>query len=279
MINFILVLLSVFFIFNATVQGHQPRVSETQLTSITDPEVSKAYYAKLSGSPDVYQINATQPVELYVNILVPDITGQQKDIFATILKDGTTLAELDGAKFEWEQFFEPFGHDSYWKGPEYKSRVEAGNYEIRVSSTNNDSKYSLAVGEIEKFNFAEIKNSLNTIPRNKKEFFNKSPIDFILSPFGFGLIITMYGIAFIFGFAYRLILNKLFKSKTRKAHHNIGRNDRYIRLAIALGLLLWAITTTWSPLLLFFSGFALFEAIFSWCGFYAALGKNTCPIE
>ena len=43
-----------------------------------------------------------------------------------------------------------------------------------------------------------------------------------------------------------------------------------------MGLL--AITTTWSPILIFFSGFALFEAIFSWCGFYAAMGKNTCPV-
>jgi hypothetical protein len=32
-------------------------------------------------------------------------------------------------------------------------------------------------------------------------------------------------------------------------------------------------------ILIFFSGFALFEALFSWCGFYAALGKSTCPIE
>jgi hypothetical protein len=52
-----------------------------------------------------------------------------------------------------------------------------------------------------------------------------------------------------------------------------------LRLAIGVGLFLWAITTTWSPILIFFSGFALFEALFSWCGFYAALGKNTCPVE
>lgn len=33
------------------------------------------------------------------------------------------------------------------------------------------------------------------------------------------------------------------------------------------------------PKTIFFSGFAFFEAIFSWCGFYATIGKNTCPVE
>jgi hypothetical protein len=78
---------------------------------------------------------------------------------------------------------------------------------------------------------------------------------------------------------YRFILKKFASGTTRGAHKNIGKYDRAIRFAIALGLLLLAITTSWSPWLLFFSGFALFEAIFSWCGFYAALGKNTCPVN
>jgi hypothetical protein len=70
-------------------------------------------------------------------------------------------------------------------------------------------------------------------------------------------------------------------------NRNIGTSDRLLRVAIGATLLLVAITTTWSPILIFFSGlilslskgFALFEAIFSWCGFYAALGKNTCSVK
>ncbi|MSU54789.1 MAG: DUF2892 domain-containing protein [Candidatus Staskawiczbacteria bacterium] len=71
-------------------------------------------------------------------------------------------------------------------------------------------------------------------------------------------------------------MKKFAKNSPRGVARNIGRNDRLLRLAIGVGLLLWAMLTTWSPILIFFSGFALFEAVFSWCGFYAALGKNTC---
>ncbi|NQV90554.1 DUF2892 domain-containing protein [Candidatus Uhrbacteria bacterium] len=66
------------------------------------------------------------------------------------------------------------------------------------------------------------------------------------------------------------------KNSVRGAQKNIGTFDRFVRFAIWIGLLFFAILTTWSPVLLFFSGFALFEALFSWCGFYAALGKTTC---
>lgn len=109
--------------------------------------------------------------------------------------------------------------------------------------------------------------------------FAYQPIMFIKSPFGWGLIVIMYILAFLFGFIYRTILKKFAKGSVRGVAQNIGKPDRLLRLAIGVGLLLWAITTTWSPILIFFSGFAFFEALFSWCGLYAAIGSNTCPVE
>jgi len=257
--------------------AHQPRIVTENPTIVTFPEVSKAYYGTLSGEPAVYTITADKPFALYVGVLVPDIAGQKKDVSAVILKDGKQFALLDGTSIEWKQFFEPFGSDTYWQGPEYKIQADAGTYEIRVSSVQNDSKYSLAIGEIEAFDFKEGVNALTIIPQLKKDFFNKSPVDFILSPFGWGLIVIMFVLAFIFGFIYRAILKKFVRNTARGAGKNIGNKDRMIRVVIGVALLLIAITTTWSPWLLFFSGLAFFEAIFSWCGFYAALGKNTCP--
>ncbi len=163
-------------------------------------------------------------------------------------------------------------------GPEYKARAEAGSYEIQVISTNNDSKYSLAVGEIEAFDWQESVNAIAVIPNIKKTFFSKSPMDFITSPLGIGYIILLYILAGIFGFIYRLLLRYFAKGSSYGSLKNIGTTDRWLRFAIAVILLLWAIATTWNPLIIFFSGFALFEAIFSWCGFYAAIGKNTCPL-
>ncbi len=268
---------SLFTLAPSLVFAHQPRITDERLTIVTDPEISKAYYGKLTGEPDVYTIEAKQAFNLYVGVLVPDIAGQKKDVSAVVLKDGKQIAVLDGVTFAWKQFFEPFGYDTYWQGPEYKARADVGIYEIRVTSPNNDSKYSLAIGEIEKFDGKEGLNALTLIPQIKKDFFNESPIGFILSPFGWGLIVIMYILAFIVGFIYRTILKKFAKNSPRGVARNIGKPDRLLRAVIGVALLLWAITTTWSPILIFFSGFAFFEAIFSWCGFYAAMGKNTCP--
>jgi len=258
--------------------AHQPRITESRQTLVPSPEVSKAYYGELSGEPDVYIIQAGEPFDLYVNVLVPDIAGQKKDVSAVILKDGVQVALLDGPNFDWKQFYEPFGADTYWMGPEYKAHVEAGRYEIRVWSSNNDSKYSLAVGEIEAFDLKETINALTLIPKLKQNFFDTSSISFIVSPFGWGLIVAMYLLAGLFGLAYRTTLKYVARGTVRGATKNIGTSDRLLRFALGVGLLVWAIMTTWSPILIFFSGFCLFEAIFSWCGFYAALGKSTCPI-
>lgn len=62
--------------------------------------------------------------------------------------------------------------------------MEAGQYDIIVSSTSNDSKYSLAIGEAELFDLTEIMNALYLVPKIKRDFFNESPITFIFSPFG-----------------------------------------------------------------------------------------------
>ncbi len=270
--------LSVFLLPTIT-SAHQPRIVKDNPTIVTSPEVSRAYYDKLSGTPAFYTINADKPFALYVNVLVPDITGQKKDVSAVIFKDDKEIARLDGTSFEWKQFFEPFGHDTYWQGPEYKVQGDVGNYEIRVSSAQNDSKYSLAIGEIETFDFKEGMNALTLIPQLKKDFFNKSPVNFIFSPLGWGLIVVMFVLAFIFGFIYRALLKKFARNTTHDSGKNIGKKDRLIRVTIAVALFLIAITTTWSPWLLFFSGFAFFEAIFGWCGFYAILSKKTCPIN
>ena len=262
--------------------AHQPRITEQKDTIVTDPEISKAYYGKLSGEPQVYTINATESFNLYVNILVPDIKDQKTDLYVLVIKDGEMnkpFAFLDGTKFEWKKFFEPFGHDSYLMGPEYKAQVEAGKYDIYVWNTNNDSKYSLAIGEKEVFGIKETINAVNLIPKIKKEFFNKSPIDFILSPIGFGYIIVMYILAFIVGFLYRLIMKKFAKKSIQRVTKNINKKDRLIRASLGAVLLILAITTSWNVILIFLSGFCFFEAIFSWCGIYAAMGKNTCPIQ
>ncbi|HPS21619.1 MAG TPA: DUF2892 domain-containing protein [Candidatus Paceibacterota bacterium] len=278
---FIFVFISVFPIFTF---AHQPRIPDSNQTVVLDPEISKAYYAKLSGDPQVYTISSDKAFNLYVNILVPDIADQKKDVNLALFKkngQSSTADELltifDNGNNNWEKFFEPFGYDSYWKGAEYRQAVPAGNYEIRIWSSNNDSKYVLAVGEKESFPLKETLRTVKLIPEIKKNFFNESPINFILSPIGWGFVLVVFILAFIIGFIFRLLVRKIAKRKNRTTTRNIGKTDRIFRAILGLALFLIAISTSWSPILLFLAGFMLFEAIFSWCGFYAAVGKNTCP--
>lgn len=271
--------------------AHQPRLATDNPIIVSDPEISKAYYGTFAGEPIVYKISSDKPFHLYVNILVPDIAGQKKDMSAVIVKKGAqdeTIATLDGTTFEWKKMFEKFGHDTYWQGPEYEYNVSAGNYEIRVfgpgntslnSAPNNIRKYSLATGEIEKFDFKETVNALILIPQIKRDFFEESPISFVLSPFGIGYIVSVFVLAFMVGFIYRALIRKFAPKNKPRPGKNIDLSGRLLRTAIGGILLLIAITTSWSPALLFFAGFCFFEALFSWCGFYAALGKNTCPIQ
>lgn len=63
---------------------------------------------------------------------------------------------------------------------------------------------------------------------------------------------------------------------------NIGTKDRLIRLAIAIACFVGAFVSTVAALQLFlvaFGLFCVFQATFSWCAWYALLGKNTCPIQ
>lgn len=103
-------------------------------------------------------------------------------------------------------------------------------------------------------------------------------LNLIFSVSSWGYVLLMFVIAFLFGFVYRSILLRVAQSKPRKASKNIDTSGRVIRFIIGVGLLLFAISTDWSPWVLFFSGFCFFESIFSWCGFNAAIGRNTCDI-
>lgn len=108
---------------------------------------------------------------------------------------------------------------------------------------------------------------------------SQEKLNLIFSLSSWGYVLFVFVIAFVFGFVYRSLLLRVAQSKPRKAHKNIDTSGRWIRAGIGLVLLLWAIFTDWSPWVLFFSGFCFFEAIFSWCGFNAAIGRNTCPME
>lgn len=79
------------------------------------------------------------------------------------------------------------------------------------------------------------------------------------------------------GFLYRAILKRFAKKTPFGRAKNIGLSDRWLRAGLGIAFFVWAYMTDWGFFALVASGFCFFEAIFSWCGLYAAMGKNTCP--
>ena len=59
---------------------------------------------------------------------------------------------------------------------------------------------------------------------------------------------------------------------------NIGKTDRFIRLAIATSL--FSLAWWWgSWIVLAIASFTLYEAVAGWCVLYQLMGKNSCPLE
>ena len=229
-----------------------------------------------------------------MGLLLPALPDIRKDISAEIhqIKDGKDeiIAYLDGKDHQWTLFSEKYGKNNYLWGPEFKASdsseakelkgvaVSSGNYLIRVFNDSNDGKYVLVVGFLEKFLIKEILRTIFIYPRLKTTFFNDSLFKMFSSLCVWLYLAFVFLLSFVVGFVYRFFLRTLARSMVRKSHKNIDKKDRIFRLIIGIALFLWAIFTSWSPVLLFFSGFCLFEAIFSWCGFYALIGKSSCPI-
>ena len=184
--------------------AHQPRVGFVGTLEnpihIEKPEVSKAYYGELKGSPEFYKIDSERDFLLYINILAPDIKGARTDFIVEVLKDGEIIFTLNNSN--WGNFYEPFAGDSYLRGPELEEQVIFGTYLIKVTNTENIGKYSLAIGKIESFPLIEIIKTIFALPK-LKDFFNKSPFTAYFNYTGiFLLILLILLTALILAFRY-----------------------------------------------------------------------------
>ena len=181
------------------VLAHQPRLVDNRpAIEVRNPEISQAFYARLSGEPQVYHIRSQVPLRLYVNLLVPEMPGIETDYEAVIYRTEaaaeSVLARLDGKAYDWRPFFEPFGGDHYRLGPEFDQDVPAGAYTVVVSSPDNQGKYALAVGKIEKFPPGEMARTIVTLPKLKK-YFGKSPWTAYFNLSGVFLLVVVGAVA------------------------------------------------------------------------------------
>ncbi len=246
------------------VLAHQPRIVDAENITVSSPEISKAYYGRLSGKPHIYFINANYDINLYVNVLVPFIEGPGKNITARIFKEDLPLGKLNPGKEDWKRFFEPFGQSMYWQGPEYKVRANAGKYKIIVQSIEKNIRYVLAIGEIEAFDGIESLKAILLIPQLKKSYFEESPISFIYSPLGWGYILLLQLLVMLVGWSISRTLNIIGIKILKNFFQKFSKINMILGLIFWVGFLGFAVKTSWHPILIILSGFALFIAITSW---------------
>jgi len=247
-----------------SVLAHQPRIVDTENINVASPEISKAYYGKLSEKPHIYVITASSDINLYVNILVPFVEGPGKNVTVEIFKDEQPLVNLSPGKEDWKEFFEPFGQSMYWQGPEYKTQAEAGKYKIVIKSMEKNIRYVLAIGEIEAFDGIESLKAIFLIPKLKRDFFEESPLNFIYSPLGWGYILLLQLSALSMGWFILKALNIIGIKAQRIYFQRFSMINMVFGVILWVGLLSFAVKTSWHPTLIMMSGIALFMAMTSW---------------
>ncbi len=149
--------------------AHQPKLikyspSSNKPHDIIDPEISKAYYGKLSGEPHYYKIDSDIEFSFYAGITIPKIDDNIKWISIEVYDQNNNLIFNEyGKEYIWKAWYEPYARDWYWIGPqigthnnnnkEFKEslKLEPGTYLIKVFNDDNIGSYSLAVGDIEFF--------------------------------------------------------------------------------------------------------------------------------
>jgi hypothetical protein len=144
------------------------------------------------------------------------------------------LLTLDGTNSTWEPYFEEFGGDYYLKGPEARANLTAGTYYIKIYNSNNQGKYSIAVGEIESFPVDESLKALVAIPILKEQFFGKH-VSTLFFQF-IGIILALGSIMVLF---FMLIKSRKSEELTKLTTQLSGILKSVMWLGIVITLIVW----------------------------------------
>ncbi|MBN2095371.1 MAG: hypothetical protein JW727_04950 [Candidatus Aenigmarchaeota archaeon] len=182
---------------------HQPRIVFDREASfenpviVSQPEISKAYYGQLNGSPEYYRIYSPVSFKLYAGLLSPNISGSRTDFIAEVSNKSRIILILNGPARNWTPYYEEFAGDYYLRGPDSEKVVPSGTYYIRVFNRDNQGKYILAIGKEESFTPDEMARTVFTLPRIKREFFGKPGYEAFFNFTGVFLLIVLSIIAII----------------------------------------------------------------------------------
>lgn len=160
------------------VSAHYPVIvggGSNTAVEVKEPEISKAYYGAVYGN-HIYKIESDKNFTLYANLLMPDDSKgkfQQECgniLNFTIYKDAELIAN-PSLPF-WNSYYEKYGKDYYFKGPEISMNATPGTYYIVVSSHYNNTRYTLAIGTEEDIRWYDWPLILAKVLYLKLRFFN-----------------------------------------------------------------------------------------------------------
>lgn len=197
-----IILLAALLLAPAVGSAHLPRLVESNITNVENPEISQAFYGELRGVPDIYVIDSDTSFRLYASLLVPATEGIEKDVSVKICREGSNDSNctvLDGMSHEWTPYYEEFGGDYYYDGPELITdqdgktvkgiEVGPGKYILKVFSPDNKGKYVLVVGEKEKWSPIEFLNTVYLMPKLKSDFFERPAHEAYFNIFGIFILL------------------------------------------------------------------------------------------
>lgn len=207
------------FLFPFLAFAHIPEVVENQETiTVSEPEVSKAFYGELEGKPHRYVIESSEPFLLYASILVPVDLPENTNLKAEVYKENgegsrELVFTLEGSSYAWKKYDEEFGGDTYLSGPENEINAAAGKYVITVSRPENQGKYVLATGKQERFRAKDIVKTFLELPKLKKDFFGKSYFSVFSGIVGIAMLII--GLVVVAGIMLIIILVKRLRKRKK----------------------------------------------------------------
>ncbi|MCX6815773.1 MAG: hypothetical protein NT120_02895 [Candidatus Aenigmarchaeota archaeon] len=226
----------IFLLMASAVFAHTPIItqenSEGNPVIVENPEISKAYYGEMNGTPDFYRIVANEPFDFYINILIPyDPVSYNREFSVLVMNNKRmSVTFLEESVLDWKPYFEEFSGVNYLQGPEAKKRLDPGNYTIRVYNKGNAGKYVLAIGEKEDIS-GIIANTFTVYPFIKEQFFGQ-PV-FLLLFHLLGIVIAFGAVIFVYFVLYRT------PRETRKL---LAENEGAIKKMIWVGIVITAVT-------------------------------------
>ena len=167
--------------------AHAPLLDTSAKTAtaplvLDQPEHSKVIFSELTGAPQHYQITSDRAFDFYVGVTAPKLEGcGLPETFSFDVMDaaGKLIDGREGDSLTWVPWFEEYGKNWYWVGPEigkafaHDRQYPAGTYTIKVFNKDNRGQYALAVGDQEKFGLGTMLTIDGTMKAVKEQFWDE----------------------------------------------------------------------------------------------------------